>query len=95
VRAGVELPQVMATHAVELGTLPRRPAELVGRASELKDIIVLLNRTRFVTVVGSASPVSSLVAYLRDKKVLLIFDSCERVPDAAAILVEQLLDGRV
>ncbi len=44
-------------------------------------------------VVSSASPVSSLIAYFRDKRVLLILDSCERVLEASAMLSEQMLDG--
>jgi predicted ATPase/DNA-binding winged helix-turn-helix (wHTH) protein len=44
-------------------------------------------------VVSSASPVSSLIAYFRDKRVLLILDSCERVLEASAMLAEQILDG--
>ena len=44
-------------------------------------------------VVTSASPVSSLIAHCRDKRVLLIFDSCERVLEASAMLSEQILEG--
>ncbi len=44
-------------------------------------------------VVSKASPVSSLIAYFRDKRVLLILDSCERVLEASALLAEQILDG--
>jgi predicted ATPase/DNA-binding winged helix-turn-helix (wHTH) protein len=44
-------------------------------------------------VVSKASPVSSLIAYFRDKRVLLILDSCERVLEASAMLSEQILDG--
>jgi predicted ATPase/DNA-binding winged helix-turn-helix (wHTH) protein len=44
-------------------------------------------------VVSSASPVSSLIAYFRDKRALLILDSCERVLEASAMLSEQILDG--
>jgi predicted ATPase/DNA-binding winged helix-turn-helix (wHTH) protein len=44
-------------------------------------------------VVSSASPVSSLIAYFRDKRVLLILDSCERVLEASAMLSEQILEG--
>jgi predicted ATPase/DNA-binding winged helix-turn-helix (wHTH) protein len=44
-------------------------------------------------VVSSASPVSSLIAYFRDKRVLLILDSCERVLEASALLSEQILEG--
>jgi predicted ATPase/DNA-binding winged helix-turn-helix (wHTH) protein len=43
--------------------------------------------------VSSANPVSSLIAYLRDKRVLLIVDSCERVLEAVAMLAEQILEG--
>jgi predicted ATPase/DNA-binding winged helix-turn-helix (wHTH) protein len=44
-------------------------------------------------IVSSANPVSSLIAYLRDKRVLLILDSCERVLEAVAMLAEQIFDG--
>jgi predicted ATPase/DNA-binding winged helix-turn-helix (wHTH) protein len=44
-------------------------------------------------IVASANPVSSLIAYLREKRALLIFDSCERVLEGAAMLAEQILDG--
>jgi predicted ATPase len=44
-------------------------------------------------VVSSASPVPNLIAYCRDKRVLLILDSCERVLEASATLSEQILDG--
>jgi predicted ATPase/DNA-binding winged helix-turn-helix (wHTH) protein len=43
-------------------------------------------------VVSSASPVSSLIACFRDKRVLLILDSCERVLEASAMLAEQIRD---
>jgi predicted ATPase/DNA-binding winged helix-turn-helix (wHTH) protein len=44
-------------------------------------------------VVSSPNPVSSLIAYFRDQRVLLILDSCERVLEAAAMLSEQILEG--
>jgi predicted ATPase/DNA-binding winged helix-turn-helix (wHTH) protein len=44
-------------------------------------------------IVASANPVSSLIAYLREKRALLIFDSCERVLEGAAMLAEQIFDG--
>jgi predicted ATPase len=34
-----------------------------------------------------------LIAYLQDKQVLLVLDSCEHVIEAAAALAEQILDG--
>jgi predicted ATPase/DNA-binding winged helix-turn-helix (wHTH) protein len=132
------------TFPIELGKLPRRLSKIVGRDAEIQEIVALLGRTRFVTIVGSggvgkstvalevayrlreqfdlvrfvdlepikdaswvasavasalglvvssANPVSSLSAYLREKRVLLIFDSCERVLEAAAMLTEQIFDG--
>lgn len=128
----------------ELGRLPRRPTDIIGRAEEITEVAGLLSQSRFVTLVGSggvgkttvavelayllreqfdlvcfvdldaikepswvaravaaalglvvssASPVSSLIAYCRDKRVLLILDSCERVLEASAVLSEQILDG--
>lgn len=44
-------------------------------------------------LVSSASLVSNLISYFRDKRVLLILDSCERVLEATAVLSEQMLDG--
>ena len=44
-------------------------------------------------VVSSASPVANLSAYLREKRVLFIFDSCERVIEAAAMLAELICHG--
>lgn len=40
--------------------------------------------------VRSADPVPSVIAYLRDKQVLLILDNCEHVIDAAAVLAERI-----
>ena len=40
--------------------------------------------------VRSADPVPSVIAYLRDKEVLLILDNCEHVIDAAANLAERI-----
>jgi predicted ATPase/DNA-binding winged helix-turn-helix (wHTH) protein len=126
------------------GRLPRRPAQIVGRETDIQEIITLLGQTRFVTVVGAAglgkstvavevayrlrerfdlvrfvdfepikdaswvasavtsalglivmaaNPVPSPIAYLRKKRVLLIFDSCERVLESVAMLAEQIFDG--
>lgn len=131
---------------VELGKLPRRRGKIVGRTTEIQDLVALLGETRFVTIVGSggvgkstvavevahllhekfdlvryvdletiedaslvasavasalglivasANPVSSLIAYLREKRALLVFDSCERVLEGAAMLAEQIVDGSV
>jgi predicted ATPase/DNA-binding winged helix-turn-helix (wHTH) protein len=44
-------------------------------------------------VLSSANPLSSVISYLREKRVLLILDSCERVLEAVAMLVEQILDA--
>ena len=43
--------------------------------------------------VVSSDPTSSLVLYLRDRRVLLVLDNCEHVVAAAAVLVERLLMG--
>lgn len=43
-------------------------------------------------VLSSASPATSLIAYLRDKRALLIFDSCERALESVAMLCEQILE---
>jgi predicted ATPase/DNA-binding winged helix-turn-helix (wHTH) protein len=41
--------------------------------------------------VSSGNPVASLVAFLRDKRLLLLLDNCEHVADAIAPLTETLL----
>ncbi len=41
--------------------------------------------------VSSADPVPNLIAFLKDKRVLLILDTCERVIDAAASLAERIV----
>jgi predicted ATPase/DNA-binding winged helix-turn-helix (wHTH) protein len=43
--------------------------------------------------ISSSDAVSALTAYLRDKKILLVLDSCEQVIEATASLTEQLLRG--
>jgi predicted ATPase/DNA-binding winged helix-turn-helix (wHTH) protein len=137
-------PTYASDQMVELGKLPKRPSGIVGRGSDIGEVLATLGQTRFVTIVGpggvgkttvaleiahtlrerfdrvsfvaletvedpswvasavaagfglivsSANPVASLIAYLRDKRVLLILDSCERVLEAVAMLAEQLLDG--
>ncbi len=43
--------------------------------------------------IRGADPITSLAAVLRDKNMLLIFDSCEHVIDVVATLVESLLLG--
>ena len=49
-------------------------------------IIAALGRTP-----GVGDPLNSLVAWLRDKRTLMIFDNCEHVINAAAVTVEALL----
>lgn len=41
----------------------------------------------------SADPTPGIVARLRDKRALLLLDSCEHVVEGAAVLVEQVLKG--
>ena len=43
--------------------------------------------------VGSDDVRPSLVAYLRDKRVLLILDTCEHLVDAVAALAATIIDG--
>ncbi len=43
--------------------------------------------------VHSEDPVSALTSYLRHKQMLLVFDSCEHVIEAAAPLAEEVLKG--
>jgi predicted ATPase/DNA-binding winged helix-turn-helix (wHTH) protein len=44
-------------------------------------------------VVPATTPVPSLVAFLRDKEMLLLLDNCEHVIDAAAAVTEAILKG--
>jgi predicted ATPase/DNA-binding winged helix-turn-helix (wHTH) protein len=41
----------------------------------------------------SDNPIPGLIAYLRDKQMLLVFDCCEHVVEVAATLVSELLKG--
>lgn len=43
--------------------------------------------------VQSESPIPQLADFLRDKRMLIVLDSCEHVVEAAAVLAEQLLAG--
>jgi predicted ATPase/DNA-binding winged helix-turn-helix (wHTH) protein len=143
-RVATAPPPRVADQMVELGRLPRRPSGIVGRGSEITEVLATLRESRLVTIVGpsgvgkttvalevaytlserfdrvsfidleavenpswvasaiaaalglmvsSANPESSLISYLRDRQVLLILDSCERVLEAVAMLAEQILDG--
>jgi len=63
------------------------------------DLSALTNPQLVPTAVASAlgfmiqthDPLGSLVAFLGDKKILLILDSCEHVIDSAAVLAERLV----
>jgi predicted ATPase/DNA-binding winged helix-turn-helix (wHTH) protein len=66
-------------HFVDLAAVPH--AGLVGSA-----VASVLGVSSF-----SDDPFPSLIASLREKRLLLILDSCERVVDGAAALVEQVL----
>jgi predicted ATPase/DNA-binding winged helix-turn-helix (wHTH) protein len=143
-RAFVERPARADISPIELGKLPRRLGNVVGRAAEIQEVVTLIGQTRLLTIVGpggvgkstvaieaayllreqfdlvtfvdletvkdaswvasavasalglvvsTASPVSNLSAYLREKRVLLILDSCERVLEAAAMLAELICHG--
>src|SRR5262249_14586845 len=43
--------------------------------------------------IRSDNPLPGLITFVRHKEMLLVFDSCEHVIDAAASLVEQVLSG--
>ena len=49
--------------------------------------------SRFGLLIQSGDPTSGLVAALRDKRMLLIFDSCEHVIEVVAALLEQIFEG--
>jgi predicted ATPase len=61
----------------------------------LSDPLLVPTSLAFVLglAIRSDSPIPGLVAFLRDKEMLLVLDSCEHVIDAAASLAEQLLRG--
>ena len=44
-------------------------------------------------LVQSADPIPGLIAFLRDKRMLLILDSCEHVIETAAVLAERIFEG--
>ena len=44
-------------------------------------------------LVQSADPIPGLIAFLRDKRMLLILDSCEHVIETAAALAERIFEG--
>src|ERR1700721_4444520 len=41
--------------------------------------------------IRSNDPLPALIAYLRDKEILLVFDNCDQVIEAMATLTEQIL----
>src|SRR5436309_1835480 len=43
--------------------------------------------------VHSDDPAAALIAHMRDKRVLLILDTCEHVLDAAAALTSRIFEG--
>jgi predicted ATPase len=53
--------------------------------------------TALAFVVGSAihsdNPIPGLIAFMRDKRMLLVLDNCEHVVDAAAALAEEVVKG--
>ena len=59
----------------------------------LTDPLLVPSTLAFVlgVAIRSDNPIAGLIAFLRDKDVLLVLDSCEHVIDATASLTEQLL----
>jgi predicted ATPase len=49
--------------------------------------------SRFGLLIQSSDPTPGLVAALRDKRTLLIFDSCEHVIEVVAALAERIFEG--
>ncbi len=49
--------------------------------------------SRFGLLIQSSDPTPGLVAALRDKRMLLIFDSCEHVIEIVAALAERIFEG--
>ena len=43
--------------------------------------------------IGSDKPLISLIAFLKEKELLVVLDSCEHVIEAAAILAEEIFKG--
>ena len=52
-KAMLDSPGGAATQRAEPGRMPRRPRDIIGRATEIKEIAGLLTQSRFVTLVGS------------------------------------------
>ena len=44
-------------------------------------------------IIHSEEPLSALIAYLRDKEMLILFDSCEHVIEEVAAISEKILDA--
>src|SRR5262249_2379287 len=63
------------------------------RFRPLGDPLLVPSTLAFVLglAIRSDNPIPGLIALLRDKKMLLVFDSCEHVIDAVASLSEQVL----
>jgi predicted ATPase/DNA-binding winged helix-turn-helix (wHTH) protein len=63
--------------------------------SPLSDPQLVASALAFVLglAVRSDNPVPGLIAFLQNKKMLLVLDSCEHVIDATASLIEQIIRG--
>jgi predicted ATPase/DNA-binding winged helix-turn-helix (wHTH) protein len=64
----------------------------LGLVSEPRRVATSLTAMLGVSVV-SENPVPALIAFLRDKRMLLILDTCEHVIDDVAALAEEILHG--
>src|SRR5262249_33706897 len=85
----------VALAAAERSTASYRDGVCFVDLVPLTDPLLVPSALAFVLglAIRSDNPIPGLVAFLRDKKMLLVLDSCDHVIDAAASLAEQVLRG--
>ena len=86
----------VALAAADRSTASYRDGVRFVDLAPLTDPLLVPSALAFVLglAIRSDNPIPGLVAFLRDKKMLLVLDSCEHVIDAAASLAEQVLRAR-
>jgi predicted ATPase/DNA-binding winged helix-turn-helix (wHTH) protein len=85
----------VALAAADRSTASYRDGVRFVDLASLTDPLLVPSALAFVLglAIRSDNPIPGLVAFLRDKKMLLVLDSCDHVIDAAASLAEQVLNG--